>query len=121
VIGIGVDLVDVERFRRVLSRTPGIVPRLFRPSEREYAEKAEDPTQRYAARFAVKEATLKSLGLGLGSMPMYDIEVVRGSSGKPTLCLHGKAFSRSEEAGVTRWELSITHTAHSALATVVAL
>ena len=66
-IGIGVDLVDVERFRRVISRTPGIVSRLFRPSEREYAEKADDPAQRYAARFAVKEATLKSLGLGLGS------------------------------------------------------
>ena len=120
-IGIGVDLVDVERFRLVLSRTPGIVSRLFRPSEREYAEKAYDPAERYAARFAVKEATLKSLGLGLGSMPMYDIEVVRGSSGKPTLCLHGKAFARSEEAGVTQWELSITHTAHAALATVVAL
>ena len=120
-IGIGVDLVDVERFRRVISRTPGIVSRLFRPSEREYGEKANDPAERYAARFAAKEATLKSLGLGLGSMPMYDIEVVRGSSGKPILCLHGKAFLRSEEAGVTRWELSITHTAHSALATVVAL
>ena len=66
-IGIGVDLVDVERFRRVISRTPGIVSRLFRPSEREYAEKANDPAERYAARFAAKEATLKSLGLGLGS------------------------------------------------------
>ena len=52
---------------------------------------------------------------------MYDIEVVRESSGKPTLFLHGKAFTRSEEAGVTRWELSITHTDHLAFATVVAL
>ena len=120
-IGIGVDLVDVERFRNVLLRTPNIVSRLFRPLEREYAEKAKDPAERYAGRFAVKEATLKSLGLGLGSMPMYDIEVVRESSGQPTLCLHGKAFTRSEDAGVTRWELSITHTDHLALATVVAL
>ena len=54
-------------------------------------------------------------------MPMYDIEVVRESSGKPTLFLHGKAFLLSEEAGVTRWELSITHTDNSTLATVVAL
>ena len=98
-IGIGVDLVDVERFRRVLSRTPGIVPRLFRPSEREYAEKAKDPTQRYAARFAVKEATLKSLGLGLGSMPMYDIEVVRGSSGKPVCVCMGKLFCVLKKRG----------------------
>ncbi|MEC7809638.1 MAG: holo-ACP synthase [Actinomycetota bacterium] len=120
-IGIGVDLVEVERFRKVLLRTPNIVSRLFRPSEREYAEKAGDPAERYAGRFAVKEATLKSLGLGLGAMPMYDIEVVRESSGQPTLFLHGKAFTRSEEAGVTRWELSITHTDHLAFATVVAL
>ena len=120
-IGIGTDLVDVARFRRALIRTPALSQKLFRPAEREYAEKATDPAERYAARFAAKEATLKSLGLGLGSIPMYDIEVVRETTGQPSLLLHGNAALRSIEAGVKRWELSISHTSEMAQATVIAL
>ena len=120
-IGIGADLVEVERFRRALIRTPGLRERLFRPDERMYAERAVDPAQRYAARFAAKEATLKALGLGLGAMALYDIEVVRESSGRPTLCLHGKAVETAMEAGVTQWQLTLAHTDRVAHATVVAL
>ena len=83
-IGIGTDLVDVDRFRRSLDRTPGLRERLFRPDERAYSEQARDPAARFAARFAAKEATLKALGLGLGTMALYDIEVVREPSGRPT-------------------------------------
>ena len=120
-IGIGTDLVDVDRFRRSLDRTPGLRERLFRPDERAYSEQASDPAVRFAARFAAKEATLKALGLGLGAMVFYDIEVVRELSGRPTLWLHGMAALTAAQAGVRHWALTLSHTGRVAQATVVAL
>ena len=120
-IGIGADLVQVDRFRSALDRTPRLRERLFRPDERMYAEQAIDPAQRYAVRFAAKEATLKALGLGLGAMALYDIEVIRELSGRPTLCLHNKALVKAAMLGVTQWHLTLTHTGQVAHATVVAL
>ena len=120
-IGIGVDLVDVHRFRRSLERTPSLRDRLFRTDERAYADAHVDPAVRYAARFAAKEATLKALGLGLGGMALYDIEVVRHGLGPPSLVLHGSASKVAAEAGVERWLVTLSHTAHVAQASGVAL
>ena len=120
-IGIGVDLVDVDRFRDSLARTPSLRDRLFRPEERAYADAHVDPAGRYAVRFAAKEATLKALGLGLGGMALHDIEVVRDGLGPPSLVLHGQAAEVAAEAGVTRWLVTLSHTDHLAQATVVAL
>lgn len=120
-IGIGVDVVEIERFRQVLARTPGIRQRVFRPAEMEYAEQRRDPTERYAARFAAKEAVMKALGCGLGDVAMQDIEVVRAESGAPSVVLHGGAAARAEALGVTRWLLTLTHTSRDAHAIAVAL
>jgi len=120
-LGIGTDLVDIDRFREVLARTPGVAERMFRDTERAYADQASDPAARLAARFAAKEATLKSLGLGLGGMKLSDIEVVRHDYGRPELRLHGEAASVAEKAGAVRFLLTISHTDHLAQATVVAL
>ncbi len=120
-IGIGVDLVDVDRFRRSLERTPSLRDRLFRPDERAYADSHVDPAGRYAVRFAAKEAALKALGLGLGCMAMHDIEVVRDGLGPPFLVLHDEAVEVARAAGVTRWLVTLSHTDHVAQATVVAL
>ena len=120
-IGIGVDLVDIDRFRRSLERTPLLRDRLFRPAERAYADAHADPAGRYAVRFAAKEAALKALGLGLGGMAMFDIEVVRKGLGPPALVLHGAAVEVAMEAGVRRWLVTMSHTGHLAQATVVAL
>jgi len=120
-IGIGTDLVDIDRFRGVLQRTPGVAERVFRDGEREYANQAVDPTVRLAARFAAKEATLKSLGLGLGAMAMSDIEVIKHENGQPELRLHGTAAETAAAAGAHRFLLTISHTDHLAQATVVAL
>ncbi len=120
-IGIGTDLVDVDRFRRSLQRTPGLRGRLFRPAERAYADRRRDPAERYAVRFAAKEAVLKSLGLGLGGAALYDIEVVRAESGRPGLLLHGGAAEAADRAGVQGWLVTLSHTDHVAMATVVAL
>jgi holo-[acyl-carrier protein] synthase len=119
-IGVGTDLVDVDRFRRVLERTPGIAARLFRPAERDYADSAKDPAERYAVRFAAKEAVMKSLGVGLGEINMLDIEVDRAESGAPSLILHGTAAALARDRGVETWHISLTHTSQVAHAVIVA-
>jgi holo-[acyl-carrier protein] synthase len=121
-IGIGTDLVEIDRFRRSLERTPGLRTRLFRPDERAYAERRRDPSERYAARFAAKEAVLKALGVGLGAARFTDIEIERdAASGAPTIRLHGDATRLAAERGVTRWLVTLTHTDRVAQAIVVAL
>jgi len=120
VIGIGLDVVDVERMRTVLSRRAAIKERLFTRSEQHYAEASIDSVQRFAARFAAKEAVMKALGVGLGSVKFRDIEVVKLDSGKPTLELHGQAAVLADLAGIRKWHLSMSHTALVAEAIVIA-
>jgi len=118
--GIGVDAVDVVRFRRVIERRPGIVDRLFTETEQAYAHRSRDPGPRLAVRFAAKEAVLKALGVGVGGAGFRDVEVVRSDSGEPGLALSGRAAALSVGRGVARWHLSLTHTDTIAVATVVA-
>ena len=120
-IGIGTDLVELDRFRTALTRTPGIVDRLFTDDERAYAQLRHDPTERFAARFAAKEAVLKAMGAGIGECAFREIEVVRAESGQPSLVLHGKAAALAASCGVTEWRLTMTHTEHFAQAFAVAL
>lgn len=120
VLGIGTDLVDLDRFRQVLQRTPSMVDRLFTAGEQAYANERRDPTEPLGARFAAKEAVLKAMGLGLGAVAFREIEVVRASSGAPSLVLHGGAAELAAERGVDRWFLTLSHTAHLAQAFVVA-
>ncbi len=118
--GIGVDAVDVARFRRVIERRPGIVDRLFTDTERAYAQRCRDPGPRLAVRFAAKEAVLKALGVGVGAAGFRDVEVVRADNGDPGVALTGRAAALSVDLGVQRWHLSMTHTDTVAVATVVA-
>ncbi|HEY5023472.1 MAG TPA: holo-ACP synthase [Acidimicrobiales bacterium] len=118
--GIGVDAVDVVRFRHVLERRPGIVHRLFTDAERAYAGASRDPGPRLAVRFAAKEAVLKALGVGVGAAGFRDVEVVRAENGEPGLSLSGRAAALSARRGVRRWHLSLTHTDSVAVATVIA-
>lgn len=120
-IGIGIDAVDVERFRRSIERTPRLIARVFTADEQAYATRQRDPTQRFAARFAAKEAVLKALGAGLGACPLTDIEVVKAPSGAPALRLSGRAAELAAELGVGSWKLSLTHTDLIAEAIAVAL
>jgi holo-[acyl-carrier protein] synthase len=121
VIGIGIDAVEVDRFRRVLARTPGVARRLFTEAERAYGNRKRDPAERLAARFAAKEAVMKALGVGLGAFAFHDVEVVRAPSGQPSLALRGRAEALAREQGVTGWRLSLTHTHRVAEAVAVAL
>ncbi len=125
VVGVGVDLVDVDRFRRVLARRPGLADRLFTAGERADAAAAADPAERLAARFAAKEATMKALGEGLGAFALRDVEVVRSTTpgaarGRPSLRVSAGAAALADRRGVTRWHVSLSHTASMAVAMVVA-
>jgi holo-[acyl-carrier protein] synthase len=120
VVGIGTDLVEVERFRGVIERTPGVLDRIFLDAERRFVAARRDPTQGLAARFAAKEAVLKVLGVGLAAVPLTDVEVLGGGDDPPTLQLHGRAAERAEALGVQRWHLSLTHTDALAQATALA-
>jgi holo-[acyl-carrier protein] synthase len=120
-IGIGVDLCEVPRLRATLARTPGVARRVFTEGERAYCERRRDPTERYAARFAAKEAVMKALGVGLGAFRFHDVEVVKARSGAPSIRLSGRAAELAAELGVTEWRLTMTHTASLAEAIAVAL
>ncbi len=120
VIGIGIDLVDIERFRRSLERTPSMRERLFTESELAYVEPKVDPVPSLAARFAAREAVMKALGLGLGAFSFHDVWVERAESGAPSLVVTGRAAELAEEAGVSTWHLSLTHSDSTAAAYVVA-
>lgn len=118
-IGVGVDLVEVDELRRALARTPTLVARLFTPGERSYAEASRDPTQRFAARFAAKEAAMKALRVGLGAIDWHDVEVVHEASGAPALRISGRAAALGEAAGASRWLVSLSHTTSTAEAIVI--
>lgn len=117
IAGVGVDAVDVARFAAVLTRRPTMAGRLFTDGERH--DGRGDP-QRLAARFAAKEATMKALGRGLGSVAWHDVEVVRLPSGAPELRLTSSAQALADARGVARWHVSLTHTETVAVAMVVA-
>ena len=107
--------------RRTLERTAGFVDRVFTAGEQEYCRAANDPAERFAVRFAAKEAVLKAVGAGLGACRMRDIEVVRADSGAPAVVLHDTAAALAAEHGVGRWHVSLTHTATMAEAVVIAV
>ena len=120
VIGIGLDVVDIERFRTSLRRTPTMRQRLFTAVELDYVAPKADPVPSLAARFAAREAVMKSLGLGLGAFGFHDVWVERAESGAPFLQFTGVAQELAEAAGVARWHLSLTHSDLVAAAYVVA-
>ena len=119
-IGVGIDLVDVQRFRSVLKRRKTISERLFTEGELTYCNTAADPTERLAVRFAAKEAVMKALGVGLGSIRFRDVEVIKNPSGQPAVMLHGSAAELASNSGVTALHLSLTHTTQTAEALVIA-
>jgi holo-[acyl-carrier protein] synthase len=121
VIGIGLDAVDIGRFRAVLARRPAMAGRLFTAGERTDAASRADPTPSLAARFAAKEAVMKALGVGLGAFAWRDVEVVRLAGGQPSLVVTGAAGALASGQGVGRWRISLTHTTTLAGAVVVAL
>lgn len=121
-VGLGVDLVEIDRMRAILKRTPRFRERVFTPIEIEYCEDHADPATHYAARFAAKEAAVKALGTGFADgIGFTDVEVANNAKGRPILLLHRKAAEKAAEMGVTDTPLSISHTDNDAVACVIAI
>jgi holo-[acyl-carrier protein] synthase len=121
-VAVGVDVVDIDRFESVMARQTSFLDRVFTSDEREYCDRAKATSvrcQRYAARFAAKEAVMKALGCGLGAYGFHDVEVTRDDdSGEPSLLVKGKAAVLADERGITRWMISLSHSDVVAIALV---
>ena len=119
----GVDIVEIARFRDAVLRNADFLTDIFTEGEREYCSSQKHADLHFAGRFAAKEACLKALGLGLSSAGMghslQEIEITRHPSGRPGLSLSGWAAAVSRRKGICQHTLSISHTSHTAVASVV--
>jgi holo-[acyl-carrier protein] synthase len=121
IVGLGVDIAEVARVQGTIERRgQPFLRRVFTPAEIEYCERFKNKFERYAGRFAAKEAAMKALGTGWrAGVRWVDLEVVRDESGRPTLAISGEAKKIARRLGVRSIVLSITHTQTQALAQVI--
>ncbi len=121
IVGTGVDLAEVPRIKASIERFGArFIHRVYTAAEIAYVERKANKYERYAARFAAKEAGMKAIGTGWhGGVTWQDFEVANLPSGKPTLRLHGVAATIAEKLGVKNVALSLTHTAELGMAHVI--
>jgi holo-[acyl-carrier protein] synthase len=121
IVGMGIDIAEVKRIAAVIeSQKERFLRRVFTLDEVAYCEQFKNRFERYAGRFAVKEAAMKALGTGWSrGVRWVDLEVVRQRSGRPTLALKGEAKKIADALGVKNIVISITHTAEQAIAQVI--
>jgi holo-[acyl-carrier protein] synthase len=121
IISVGIDLIEVYRIRKTISRTPRFAVRVFTEAERVYCDgKGAARFASYAARFAAKEAALKALKTGWrGKITWHDIEVFSDENGAPFLKLTGEAKEIFDKSGANFIHISISHTSEHAIATVI--
>ena len=121
IVGVGVDIAEIDRIEAAVGRHgAAFLERVFTPTEIAYCERHRNKFERYAGRFAVKEAAMKALGTGWrGGIRWRDIEVTNLPGGKPTLRFAGVAQEFAGRLGVKNISLSITHSGNLALAEVI--
>jgi holo-[acyl-carrier protein] synthase len=121
IVGMGIDIAEVKRIGAVIeSQKERFLRRVFTLDEVAYCEQFKNRYERYAGRFAVKEAAMKALGTGWSrGVRWVDLEVVRERSGRPTLALKGEAKKIADALGVKTIAVSISHTAEQAIAQVI--
>ena len=121
IVGTGIDIAEVPRVAEAIERYgQRFLQRIFTEGEIRYCESKANRVERYAARFAAKEAGMKALGTGWNhGVRWRDIEVRRQPGGRPTLEFHGKAGEFASNMGITNIALSLTHTAEEAMAQVI--
>ena len=121
IVGLGIDIAEIDRIEASIERHGRrFLERIFTPGEIAYCERHRHKAERYAARFAAKEAAMKALGTGWGQgVRWLDIEVMRQPEGKPLLKLHGRAQEIALQLGAKHVSLTITHSGNTALAQVI--
>jgi holo-[acyl-carrier protein] synthase len=121
IVGSGIDAVEIKRIKQSIDRFgQRFLDRVYLDAEQAYCQQKRNAAESFAARFAAKEAAAKALGTGIShGVTWREIEVVREPSGRPTVRFHGRAACMAEHLGVIRSNLSLTHTAEIAVASVV--
>jgi holo-[acyl-carrier protein] synthase len=121
IVGTGIDIAEVPRIRQSIERFGDrFLQRIFTPGEIRYCDSKMNRMERYAARFAAKEAAMKALGTGWNhGVRWVDCEVVRMPGGRPTIQFHGKANEFAVKLGVKNAALSLSHTEEQAIAQVI--
>jgi len=120
IVGLGVDICEIERMERALGRHPTMRERVFTAEERAYCDSKARPAESYAGRFAVREAVIKALG-GYRGKRWQDISVTRSPSGAPGVRLQGNAKLRADVLGISRVFVTFTHERTNAVAFAVAV
>jgi holo-[acyl-carrier protein] synthase len=120
IVGLGVDICEIARMERAISRHPALRDRVFTPEEIAYCDSKGRPAESYAGRFAAREATIKALG-GYRGRLWQDISVTRHPSGAPAIRLDGNAKRRADALGVSEVLITFTHEKTSAVAFAIAV
>ncbi len=122
IVGIGVDIVEIDRIERSLT-TFGVRfrDRVFTPREIAYCDQYVQPGERYAVRFAAKEAARKALGAAtpLKALSWHEVEIISSTEGAPQLEFHGRAAELMRDLGIARAHVSLSHAVNSAIAFVI--
>lgn len=121
IVGLGLDVAEIDRIEAAIKRHgASFIGRVYTPAEAAYCQRYSSPYERYAGRFAAKEAAMKALGTGWSrGVRWRDVEVVREASGKPALELQGVARGIADKLGVKHIALTITHSGNLAIAQVI--
>lgn len=120
IVGLGVDICEIARMERALSRHPTMRARVFTPEEIAYCDSKARPAESFAGRFAAREAAIKALG-GYRGKRWQDISVSRHPSGAPMIALAGEAKRRADRLGITRILVTFTHERTNAVAFAIAV
>jgi holo-[acyl-carrier protein] synthase len=120
IIGLGVDLCEIERIERAVARHPTFRDRVFTPEEIAYCDSKARPAESYAGRFAAREATIKALG-GYRGRRWLDISVTRDPTGAPAIRLDGNAKRRADALGISAVLISFSHERSNAVAFAIAV
>ena len=120
IFGIGTDIIEIKRVKKAISRSPRFIERLFTEQELEYYKKKDMKAQHIAGGFSAKEAVLKALGTGLRGFKWKNIEILRGSGGKPIVRFGGNVKQFVEDNGIGIIHVTISHSRDFATATAVA-
>lgn len=117
---IGVDIIEIERVKRAVERTPRFLDRVFTSRELGYCMKKANPYPSLAARFAAKEALRKLHPAFIAGVRFHDLEVLPGEDGRPQVYLHGEAEHRCRIEGIGGISISLSHSREQAIATAIA-
>lgn len=120
IYGIGTDIIEIKRVKKAIAKSPRFVEKLFTEKELEYYRQKEMKAQHIAGGFSAKEAVLKALGTGLRGFRWKDIEILRGSAGKPVVRFGGNVKQFMENNGIGEIHVTISHSREFATATAVA-